>query len=240
MKFDPPLNQATLLRRYKRFLTDVQLPDGTQTTLHCPNTGSMTNCLVEHSQCWYSTSDNPKRKYPGTWELATTPCGHWAGINTSRANQLVEEALLAGVVPELNGFDSFKREVRYGGENSRVDFLLHYGDVRCYLEVKSVTLGEADGCGYFPDAVSERARKHLRELTQLVHSGHRAVLFYCVQHTGIQRVLPADHIDPAYGQALREAATAGVEILAYRATISPDEIRLCDPIPVEVPAEVAV
>jgi sugar fermentation stimulation protein A len=235
MKFQPPLRQARLLRRYKRFLADVSLPDASEMTLHCPNTGSMTNCLVEQSVCWYSESDNPKRKYPCTWELATTPCGHWAGINTGRANHLVEEAVRAGLIPELTGFDSLKREVRYGEENSRIDFLLRYGERLCYVEVKSVTLGEADGNGYFPDAVSERGRKHLRELIQIARSGHRAVLFYCVQHTGIERVAPADHIDPAYGETLRQAAAAGVELLAYRADISPREIVLRDPLPVVLP-----
>ena len=234
MKFQPPLRKAVLLRRYKRFLADVSLPDGTSMTLHCPNTGSMTNCMVEQSPCWYSESDNPKRKYPGTWELATTPCGHWAGINTGRANSLVEEALQAGTITELSGFDSLQREVRYGAENSRIDFLLGYGGRKCYLEVKSVTLGEPDGRGYFPDAVSERGRKHLRELTQMVRDGHRAVLFYCVQHTGVERVLPADHIDSAYGKTLRQAVAAGVEVMAYRALINPEEICLRDSLPVDL------
>jgi sugar fermentation stimulation protein A len=234
VKFEPALKQAVLLRRYKRFLADISLPDGTVTTVHCPNTGSMTNCLVEQSPCWYSTSDNPKRKYAHTWELASTPCGHWAGINTGRANALVEEALLAGVVSELKGFDSLQREVRYGVEKSRVDFLLQFGSQPCYVEVKSVTLGEADGCGYFPDAVSERGRKHLRELAQIAQTGARAVLLYCVQHTGITCVRPADTIDPAYGRTLREAMDVGVEVIAYRAAITPEEIVLRDPLPVRV------
>ena len=234
MKFDPPLSEAVLLRRYKRFLADIRLADASETTIHCPNTGSMKNCVVEESVCWYSESGDPKRKYPLTWELATTPCGHWAGINTARANKLVEEALLSGVIAELQGFDSLAREVRYGEENSRIDFLLHHRGRACYLEVKSVTLAEADGRGYFPDAVSVRGAKHLRELAQIARAGHRAVLLYCVQHTGIRRVLPADHIDPAYGQALRRALEVGVEIFAYGAAVSPTEIVLQHRIPVDL------
>lgn len=232
MRFEPPLKPATLLRRYKRFLADVALPDGSEMTLHCPNTGSMANCVVPDSICWYSLSANPKRKYPGTWELATTPCSHWAGINTGRANRLVEEALHGGVISELADFDNLQREVRYGSENSRVDFVLQYGSRKCYVEVKSVTLGEEGGRGWFPDAVSARGTRHLRELMEVAAQGHRAVLLYCVQHTGIERVYPADHIDPIYGRTLRQAAAQGVEVLAYGAAISPQEICLRHPLPV--------
>lgn len=234
MKFDPPLRQATLLRRYKRFLADVRLPDGSEITIHCPNTGSMKNCVVEHSPCWYSVSSNPKRKYPFTWELATTPCGHLAGINTGRANALVEEALHADAIAELAGFDQLRREVRYGEENSRIDFLLSYSERQCYLEVKSVTLAESGRCGYFPDATSLRGQRHLRELVQMAAAGHRAVLLFCVQHTGIDRVRPASHIDAAYAEALRHAAQCGVEVMAYRAAISPEEVALRDAVPVEL------
>ncbi|UZJ46233.1 DNA/RNA nuclease SfsA [Marinimicrobium sp. C6131] len=224
-----------LLRRYKRFLADVRLSDGTEMTIHCPNTGSMRHCVVPESPCWFSDSGNPKRKYRHTWEVATVPGGHLAGVNTGRANLLVEMALNAGRIAELTGYSMLRREVPYGQERSRIDFLLtEDGRPPCYVEVKSVTLMEQSGQGLFPDAVSERGRKHLRELMDIVRGGDRAVLLYCVQHTGIDWVEPADAIDPAYGQALREAAAAGVEIVAYRADIRPEEARieLTRPVPV--------
>lgn len=216
---------GTLLRRYKRFLADVRLPDGTEITIHCPNTGSMKNCVLPESPCWFSDSGNPKRKYRHTWEVATVPGGHLAGVNTGRANHLVEAAIQAGRIPELAGYASLRREVPYGQERSRIDFLLsgHQSGPRCFVEVKSVTLMEAEGQGLFPDAVSTRGSKHLRELAEIAQGGERAVLLFCVQHTGIEWVEPADAIDPAYGKALREAAAAGVEILAYRAEIRPEE-----------------
>lgn len=232
MKYQAPLKPATLLRRYKRFLADIALASGDEVTIHCPNTGSMKNCIVEGSPCWYSVSDNPKRKYPYTWELATTPSGHLAGINTGLANKLVKEAIENGLVSELSGYDQLRSEVKYGEEKSRIDFLLT-GEGRrdCYVEVKSVTLMEESGQGLFPDAVSQRGSKHLRELMAMVEQGHRAVLFYCVQHTGIERVSPAAQIDPVYAQTLAQAIDAGVEVIAYKARISPEEISLVDAIP---------
>lgn len=227
---------GTLLRRYKRFLADVRLADGTEITLHCPNTGSMKNCVVPDSPCWFSTSANPKRKYPHTLEVVTTPGEHLAGINTARANELVETALRSGLIRELRGYERLLREQRYGAEKSRIDFLLERGDEQCFVEVKSVTLMEEPGQGLFPDAVTSRGTRHLRELMAMVHGGHRAVLLFCVQHTGIRWVEPADAIDPLYGETLRAAAQAGVELLAYGATIVPDlgEIRLTDALPVRL------
>ncbi|WP_027328572.1 DNA/RNA nuclease SfsA [Marinimicrobium agarilyticum] len=225
---------GVLLRRYKRFLADVRLADGSEITIHCPNTGSMRHCVVPESPCWFSDSGNPKRKYRHTWELATTPTGHWAGINTARANPLVREGIESGVIEELQGYERIRAEVRYGQENSRIDFLLESDDGRCYVEVKSVTLMEAPGQGLFPDAVSERGRKHLRELMEIVRQGDRAVLLFCVQHSGVEQVAPADEIDPAYGDTFRQAVAAGVEVYAYRADINPEQasIRLETPLPV--------
>ncbi|MDQ2077677.1 DNA/RNA nuclease SfsA [Marinimicrobium sp. ABcell2] len=227
---------GVLLRRYKRFLADVQLADGSEITIHCPNTGSMKNCLLPGSACWFSESDNPKRKYPHTWELASTPGGHWAGINTGRANALVEEAIRNGVIQELQGYDRLLREQRYGSEKSRVDFLLERADEQCFVEVKSVTLMEEAGQGLFPDAVSSRGARHLRELIAMAQNVHRAVLLFCVQHTGIHWVEPADAIDPLYGQTLRMAAEAGVELLAYGASIVPEQgqITLTNALPVSI------
>ncbi|WP_193161489.1 DNA/RNA nuclease SfsA [Microbulbifer hainanensis] len=230
MKLTPPLEQAVLLRRYKRFLADIESPSGETFTIHCPNTGSMKNCWAENTPCWYSDSGNPKRKYRHTLEVTTTPEGALAGVNTGRANVLVEEAVNNGVVAELQGYEQLRREVRYGEENSRIDLLLSGTAGDCYVEVKNVTLAEGDR-GFFPDAVSSRGAKHLRELQKLAESGVRAVLFYCVQHTGIASVEAAREIDPAYAEALDAAIAAGVEVLAYRARISPGEIVLAETIP---------
>lgn len=217
---------AHLIQRYKRFLSDVVLPDGETITVHCPNTGSMKNCIQPMGACWYSTSLSAARKYPNTLEVVTTPSGDLAGINTSRSNGLVAEAICAGVISELQGYDNIRHEVVYGNEKSRVDFVLERGDEKCFVEVKNVTLMDAKGQGLFPDAVSERGTKHLRELMQMIRDGHRAVLLYCVQHTGIEWVEPADAIDPLYGKTLREAIAAGVEVVAYGAEIKPELNRI--------------
>lgn len=226
--------QAIFLRRYKRFLADVQLEDGEVITVHCPNTGAMTNCLVPNSPCWISESSNPKRKYRFTWEIATTPGQHKAGVNTARANMLVEQGINSGLVKQLQGYESLLREVRYG-EGSRIDFKLQghpeRPDEDCFVEVKSVTYGLEDGRGLFPDAVSVRASRHIRELISIADSGHRAVLFFCVQHSGIDWVEPADEVDPLYGETLRAAVAAGVEVLAYRASLTPQRIELEREIP---------
>lgn len=238
MKFEIPLQSGVLLRRYKRFLADVELADGRILTLHCPNTGSMLGCCEPASRVWFVDSGSASRKYPFTWELVETAEGDWICINTARANGLVAEAIDNRVIVELQGYSRLRREVRYGQEASRIDLYLdnpeHPEQPGCFVEVKNVTLREAGGLGYFPDAVSLRGQKHLRELMHMVQEGQRAVLMFCVAHTGIERVRPADHIDPAYGRLLREAAAAGVEVMAYRAAISPEEIRLTQRIPVEL------
>jgi len=235
LKLDPVLEQGILLKRYKRFLTDVELPNGEQITIHCPNTGSMKNCLAEGEPCWFSDSANPKRKYRHTWEIATTPDGFLAGVNTGRANHLVREAIGNGVITELQGYDSLRAEVKYGEENSRIDFLLEKQDERCYVEVKSTTLGMGSGLGVFPDSVTTRGAKHLRELAAVAQAGDRAVLLFCVQHSGIERVEPADNIDPAYGKEIRKAIAAGVEVLAYKAKLSAEEIVLVGRVPFKCP-----
>ncbi|MFA5631870.1 MAG: DNA/RNA nuclease SfsA [Porticoccaceae bacterium] len=230
MKFDPPLTQATLLSRYKRFLMDVRLSDGEVITIHCPNTGSMKNCVVPESPCWFSWSENPNRKLPGTIEITTTPQGYLAGVNTARPNQLVKEAVLAGKIPELADYQTLQSEVKYGMEGSRIDFLLENDDHHCYVEVKNVTLETGNGVIAFPDAVTSRGTKHLRELMTVVDSGHRAVLFFCVQHSGARQVVPAADIDPLYAATLKQAVAAGVEVLAYGCTLSPHEIAIADAI----------
>ncbi|WP_312975536.1 DNA/RNA nuclease SfsA [Stutzerimonas nitrititolerans] len=233
MRFSTPLEAGQLVRRYKRFLADIVSDAGEALCIHCPNTGSMLNCMGEGARVWFQRSNDPRRKLPGTWELVETPQGRLACVNTSRANRLVEEALLDGVIEELAGFTALRREVAYGLENSRVDFRLDYPEGPAYVEVKSVTLGFGDtAVAAFPDAVTLRGAKHLRELAALARDGVRAVQLYCVNLTGIEAVRPASEIDPLYAAALREAVAAGVEVLAYGVEISPEEIRLSRRLPV--------
>ena len=219
MQFEPALQQATLLKRYKRFLVDVE-QNGKQFTIHCPNTGAITGCAEPGSEAWYSLSDNPKRKYPGTLEIVKNLQGHLIGVNTLKANKLVAEALSNNII---SGFEncSFKQEVTVG--DSRLDFLIDTTIGKHYLEVKSVTLGPLTrndpNSGYFPDAKSERAIKHLHSLSKLVFEGHSATLLYCVQHTGIKKVHPATHIHPKYTEELLKAAKNGVKIRAFSASI---------------------
>lgn len=239
MIFKPPLKEAVLIRRYKRFLADIETPDGQILTIHCPNTGSMMNCSAQGSRVWYSKSANPKRKYPHTLEIVETEHGHKVGINTGSANGLVAEAIKNQTVSELAGYNTMRREVPYGSERSRIDLLL--GDSSdqqhdCYVEIKNVSLGMGAGLGVFPDAVSSRGQKHLRELMQVRAAGFRSVLLFCVQHEGIKCVAPADQIDPLYGKLLRQAASCGVELLAYGATLNPDTIKITQPLAVELPA----
>ena len=229
MKFEPSLESAVLVKRYKRFLADITLPDGSQRTVHCANTGAMTGCAESGNKVWYSTSDNPKRKYPNSWELSETAQGHQICINTARANQLAVEAIESGVILELQGYQQLQTEVKYGKENSRIDILLKSQDKpTCYIEVKSVTLldSKKQGQGYFPDAVTTRGQKHLRELTEMAQSGSRAVLLFTVLHSGIEKVAPALHIDAKYSQLLKNAQEQGVEVLCYKAQLSSNEMRL--------------
>ncbi|MDP2572865.1 DNA/RNA nuclease SfsA [Vibrio penaeicida] len=227
MEFTSPLQRATLIKRYKRFLADIELEDGSVTTIHCANTGAMTGCADPGNTIWYSVSDNPKRKYPYSWELSQNAQGDMICINTAKPNALVVEAIKQGRIPELIGYDSLRTEVKYGSENSRIDVLLESEDrPKCYIEVKSVTLLEENGQGYFPDAVTTRGQKHLRELMEVSKNGSRAVLFFTVLHTGIEKVSSAHHIDAKYSQLLNQAKESGVEILCYKAKLSEREMQL--------------
>ncbi|WP_426118022.1 DNA/RNA nuclease SfsA [Pseudomonas sp. DSP3-2-2] len=231
MRFSPELEQGLLVVRYKRFLADIETASGELLTIHCPNTGSMFNCMMPGGRVWFSRSSDPKRKLPGTWEISETPQGRLACINTGRANHLVEEALRAGVISELNGFIGLKREVAYGQEKSRVDFRLDYPGGPAFVEVKSVTLGfDGSPVAAFPDAVTLRGARHLRELASLARDGVRAVLLYCVNLTGVEAVRPAAEIDPGYAAALREAMAAGVEVLAYGIQLTSEEIFIDRPL----------
>lgn len=236
MHFHDPLIPGRLERRYKRFLADVVLDTGERVTAHCPNTGSMLGCAEPGSAVWVSRADNPRRKYPYTWELVQVPPGVLVGINTARSNRLVREGMDAGVIAELRGYERVRPEVRYGEERSRIDFLLE-ADARapCYVEVKNVTAAVEGGVAVFPDAVTARGTRHLRELRTIVLNGDRAMVLFCVQRGDVHEVRPADHIDPAYGRTLREALAAGVEAVAYRAELSPAGVRLHCPVPVVCP-----
>ncbi|MDK9737952.1 DNA/RNA nuclease SfsA [Vibrio sp. D404a] len=232
MRFDPPLESATLIKRYKRFLTDIKLPDGSERTIHCANTGAMTGCATPGDTVWYSTSDNPKRKYPNSWEISETAKGDRICVNTARANQLAVEAIQNGAIVELSGYQTLRTEVKYGSENSRIDILLEdEAKADCYIEVKSVTLLADDpsvqkGQGYFPDAVTTRGQKHLRELTEMAESGRRAVLLFTVLHSGIEKVSAAHHIDAKYSLLLKQAQDAGVEVLCYKAELNNTQMEL--------------
>lgn len=221
MQFPSPLIEGRLIRRYKRFLADVVLPDGSDVIAHCPNTGSMLGCQPDHARVWLTSSDNPKRKLKYTWELVETTPGQLACINTARPNAQAREAVDAGRIEALAGYAHCRSEVRYGAENSRIDLHLsgHAELADAWVEVKNVTLCE-DGLGLFPDAVTTRGQKHLRELMAQAEAGERAVLLFCVNHTGITEVRPADRIDPAYGALLREAVARGVEVMAWQADLA--------------------
>lgn len=249
MKFQSELITARFVKRYKRFFADVEIdsPEGPKVvTAHCPNTGSMRHCLVLDSECWISKSDNPKRKLTYTLEAVTAEYGGMAGVNTGLTNKLVKEALLNKKIAELTEYETVEAEVKYGQQNSRLDFRLSgslsHKEQQCYVEVKNVTLGLDEdegglgksglgkGEGAFPDAVTERGRKHLHELAYAIEQGHRAVLFFCVQHTGIQRVRPAWEIDPKYCETLAQVMDQGVEVLAYGVKMSRSEFSLDQPL----------
>lgn len=225
-----------LLRRYRRFLADVQLDDGALVTAHTANTGRMLGCSLPGSRVWLSRSDNPRRKHAYTWELVEVDEGVLVGINTARANALVAEAVVEGRIEELRGYTSIRREVSYGLEGSRVDLLLEEaGRVPCHVEVKNVTLAEA-GVAYFPDAVTARGLKHLRELSTLASRGGRAVIFFCIQRADVTELRPARSIDPAYADMLQQAVACGVEALAYAAQVGVEAISLHRALPVVLSA----
>lgn len=240
MKFEPRLEPVTLVRRYKRFLADVVRTDGSEITVHCPNTGSMKHCVLpgQVQAALISDSGNHQRKYRHTLEAVQVAHGHWTGVNTGRPNQLVAEAIVQGRVPQLDPADGLEREVVFA--DSRFDLALGAREApHTFIEVKNVTLGPGpadadDGVLAFPDSVTTRGQKHLVTLMEVAASGRRAVLFFCVQHTGATCVKPADAIDPRYGELLREAVAQGVEVLAWRVRLSPDEFALEQPLPLRL------
>ncbi len=230
MKLPSPLIGGRLIKRYKRFLADVELDDGSVITAHCANPGSMLGLKEPGTEVWLSKSDNPKRKLAYSWELASVE-GVLVGINTAYPNRIVEEGILTGRIEALAGYESLRREVRYG-QNSRIDLLLETpGRPPAYVEVKNVHLMRREGVAEFPDAVTTRGAKHLRELSAMVAEGNRAAMVYLVQYPSARRFCLADDIDPGYARAFAEAHTSGVEAYVYVCDISTEEIVVRKQIP---------
>ena len=229
MRFPEPLIPGRLLRRYKRFLSDVRLNTGEVVTAHCPNPGSMLGLNTPDSEVWLMPARDPKRKLNYGWELVRAN-GGLVGINATRANRIVEEVLRGGGIPEIEQYREVRREVAYG-RGSRVDFLLQGDNLPpCYLEVKNVHLKRAPRLAEFPDAVTARGTKHLGELTAVVESGARAIMFYLVQREDCDRFAIAADIDPTYAQALQRARAAGVEVLCYGCRVGVEAIEVDAPI----------
>ncbi len=230
MKFETDLIKGKLIKRYKRFMADVELENGDVVTAHCANSGSMLSVKDEGATVWLSPANNPKRKLKYTWEIIEID-GCNVGINTGHPNKIVEEAILAGQVSELKGYDSLRREVKYG-QNSRIDVLLEDDDKpKCYVEVKNVTLRRGDNAD-FPDSVTSRGAKHLRELGDMVEEGHRSVMFYLVQRGDCKIMDIARDIDPTYDDELKTAIKRGVEVICYQCDVGTDEIKVTTPLPI--------
>jgi sugar fermentation stimulation protein A len=235
MRLPAPLLRGTLIQRYKRFLADVRLDDGRLVTATCPNTGSMLGLTAPGSVVWLSESDSPTRKYRHTWELVEADLGHGptiVGINTGHPNKLVAEAIAARRIKALAGYPGLRREVKYG-RNSRIDLLLECGRKGlCYVEIKNVHLSRRHGLAEFPDSVTERGVKHLCEMSDMVRQGHRAVMVFLIQRADARRLAFARDIDSSYGAAFDAATAAGVEAVALRCKMSPEEILVDRPVPI--------
>lgn len=233
MRFPTPLIEARLIRRYKRFLADVRLADGSETTVHCANPGAMTGLDAADSEIWLSDSANPSRKLRYSWELIRVG-RHLVGINTAHPNRLVAEAVAAGRIPELAGYEVLRREVRYG-RSSRIDMLLESPARRppCYVEVKNVHLKRGPHAE-FPDSVTARGAKHLEEMTSMVAAGARAVMVYLVQRADCEAFRIAADIDPAYARGLVRAMDLGVEALCYGCELTTEGIEVARPLRLEL------
>lgn len=239
MKFPSPLVRGRLVKRYKRFLADVQLDSGELITATCPNTGSMLGLAVPGAAVWLSVSASPTRKYAHTWEMVEADLGRrptLVGINTGHPNRLVAEAIAAGRLPELEGYAGLRREVRYGAA-SRIDLLLEDpAKGLAYVEVKNVHLSRKLGLAEFPDCVTARGLKHLVELSAMAAAGHRAVMLYLIQRADAKRFALARDLDPRYAEAFRAARAAGVEAIAYACRLTPEEIAIARAVPIETEA----
>lgn len=231
MIFKNKLYPATLIKRYKRFLADVLLADESVTTVYCPNTGSMKSCSAPGSSVYISRSDNLARKYPFTLEMIQQD-STWIGINTGLTNHIVADAIEKGEIAEFSDIDSLRQEVKVS-KSSRLDLLLTKGEEKIYIEIKNCSLVE-DGVAMFPDAVTARGTKHLRELAELVHNGHEAVIFFLVQRTDAKTFRAAAHIDPVYADVLAEVHAAGVRVLVYQAEVTPQSIQVKQQLPYSI------
>lgn len=234
MRFPSPLIPATLIKRYKRFLADVRLDSGEEITAHVANPGAMTGLAEPGVRVWLSKSSNAGRKLAYSWELVEVDLGagrEFVGVNTAHPNALVAAALAAGAIPQLTGYETIRREVKFGA-NSRVDFLLQApARPPCYLEVKNVHLMRRPGLAEFPDAVTARGAKHLEELAQAVRGGARAVMVFLIQIGSAERFALARDIDPRYGAAFDRAQGAGVEAIALRCRLDRCGIEIAAPVP---------
>lgn len=238
MKFSSNLKEAILLRRHKRFLVDIAVNKTDRETIYCPNTGAMRGLDVLGSRIWYSNEPNQRRKYPHTWEIVEVDGGYKVAVNTQRKNPLVLEGIESGIITQLNGYKKLEEEVQLEECRCKFDFKLSESDHQLpdvVVKVKAVTMGDEVHRGFYPESLNLKATQELQELIRLKEEGYRAVLMYCVMHTGINRVFPADHIDNQYGQMIRQAYNAGVEIIAYRARMDETSISLETQIEVCVP-----
>lgn len=230
MIFKDKLVHGYLICRYKRFLADVRLDDGTEVVAHCTNSGTMKNCLENGAEVYLTTVNDPKRQTKFTWEMIKIN-GDWVGINTGNPNILAFEAISVGTIPGLAGYTTVKREVKYG--DSRFDIFAENETEKCFIEVKNVTMKEGN-YALFPDAVTTRGQKHLKTLMEVKAEGMRAVMLYIVQRCDVDIFAPATEIDPDYARALKIAFNAGVEVIVMQAKVTPDKIELLRKIPIEI------
>ncbi len=230
MVFQEKLIHGTFIKRYKRFLTDVKLDDGTEVVAHCTNSGTMQSCLENGAEVYLSPVNDPKRKTRFTWEMIKIN-GNWVGINTGNPNKLAFEAISAGTVPGLEGYTTVKREVTF--EDSRFDIYAENANEKCFVEVKNVTL-KVDNYARFPDAVTVRGQKHLKTLMEVKKKGMRAVMLYIIQRLDVDIFAPADDIDPVYSTLLKQAVDAGVEVIPMQARVMPEKIELFRQLPFEI------
>ncbi len=230
MVFQEKLVHGTFIKRYKRFLTDVKLDDGTEVVAHCTNSGTMQSCLENGAEVYLLPVNDPKRKTRFTWEMIKIN-GNWVGINTGNPNKLAFEAISAGTVPGLEGYTTVKREVTF--EDSRFDIYAENANEKCFVEVKNVTL-KVDNYARFPDAVTVRGQKHLKTLMEVKKKGMRAVMLYVIQRLDVDIFAPADDIDPVYSTLLKQAVNAGVEVIPMQARVTPEKIELFSQLPFEI------
>ena len=230
MNFPKKLVHGTLIKRYKRFLADVKLDDGTEVLAHCTNSGSMKSCLEDGAEVYLTPVNDPKRKTKFTWEMIKIN-GDWVGINTGNPNKLAFEAISSGTIPELGGYTNVKREVKFG--DSRFDVFAENENEKCFVEVKNVSLKEGD-YALFPDSVTTRGQKHLKTLMEVKAKGMRAVMLYIIQRSDVKIFAPAAEIDKKYAALLKEAVNKGVEVIAMQVKVTPEKIELAKKLPFEI------